>query len=256
MFKKIILSSALAISSSFAAWDLFPVLENHKGQAKLAMSFTNYTWHDNDYDALGMSAGVRYTVVPNLELALNVPYRFFTYYAGENMEVDGFGTPAFSTRYQFIPTMNVFADVYFPFGDDSRVEKDAWILNVGLQFSTRLSQLINFGSQLGVYLATYGENQYAPFSAFVNAEFDFAVTSQFTPYIEAIATVELGGFEEDEGYEFSNGGGNTYVELGVGAKYDINRIVSLDASVDLGKWVNEKDAPVFIRASLAALFNF
>ena len=54
MFKKIILASALAISSSFATWDLFPVLENHKGQAKLATSFTNYTWHDNDYDALSV----------------------------------------------------------------------------------------------------------------------------------------------------------------------------------------------------------
>ena len=73
MFKKIILASALAISTSFASWDLFPVLENHKGQARLATSFTNYTWHDDVYNSLSMYAGVRYTAVPNLELAINIP---------------------------------------------------------------------------------------------------------------------------------------------------------------------------------------
>lgn len=256
MFKKIILASALAISTSFASWDLFPVLENHKGQARLATSFTNYTWHDDVYNSLSMYAGVRYTAVPNLELAINIPYRLFTYFAGEDMEADGFGSPFFSARYQFIPTMNVFADVYFPFGDESFVEKDAWAFDAGLQFSTHFSSLLNFGSELGAYFETYGESHYAPFRAYVNTELDFAVSSQFTPYILADVDVELGGFEEDNGYEFSNSGGNTYVLLGAGAKYDFNRIFSLDAAVSLAKWVNEDDDPVFIMASLEALFNF
>ena len=256
MFKKIILASTLAISTSFASWDLFPVLENHKGQARLATSFANYTWHDDVCNSLGMYAGVRYTAVPNLELAINIPYRLFTYYAGENMEMDGFGTPGFSARYQFIPTMNVFADVYFPVGDESIVEKDAWIFNAGLQFSTRFNSLLNFGSELGVYFATYGENHDAPFSAFVNAELDFAVTPQFTPFIRTDVNVELGGFEDGEGYEFSNGGGNTYVVLGAGAKYDFNQIFSLEAAFGVTKWVNVDDTPVIISASLAALFNF
>lgn len=256
MFKKIILASTLAISASFASWDLFPVLENHKGQARLATSFKNYTWHDDVFNALGMYAGVRYTAVPNLELAINVPYRLFTYFAGEDMEVYGFGSPYFSTRYQFIPTMNVFADVYFPVGNESFVEKDAWAFDAGLQFSTRFSSLLNFGSELGAYFETYGENHYAPFRAYVNTELDFTVSSQFAPYILADVDVELGGFEEDDGYEFSNSGGYTCVMLGAGAKYDFNRIFSLDASIGFAKWVNVDDTPVIIRASLAALFNF
>ena len=256
MFKKIILASALAISTSFASWDLFPVLENHKGQARLTTSYGTYSVDEADYDALDLVAGVRFTVVPNLELALNIPYRFFTYFADENTEVDGFENPVYSARYQFIPSMNVFADVFIPVGDETLVEDGAWMFNVGLQFSTRFSSLLNFGSELGANLATCGENRYAPFSAFVNTELDFTVTSQFTPYIRAKVNVELGGYEEDDGYEFSNNGGETYVDLGIGAKYAFNQIFSLDASVDFAKWVTIDDSPTFITASLSALFNF
>ena len=35
MLKKIVLAAAVAVSTSFATWDYFPVLESHKGQAKL-----------------------------------------------------------------------------------------------------------------------------------------------------------------------------------------------------------------------------
>ncbi len=37
------------------------------------------------------------------------------------MGEDGFGRPHFSTRYQFIPIMSAFADIYFPIGDDSLI---------------------------------------------------------------------------------------------------------------------------------------
>lgn len=254
MFKKIILASILAISTSFAAWDLFPVLENHKGQAKLRTSLATCTLHKVNY-TLDMFAGVRYTVVSDLELALSVPYAVFSY-AGKNIGINGFGNPELSARYQFIPTMNVFADVYFPVGDESVVD-ESWGFTAGLQFSTRFSPLLNFGSELGVSFETYGERRNAPLSAFVDAELDFAVTPQFTPYIVASVDVNLGGFDKIDGYEFGNAdGGYTYIALGGGTKYDINQIVTLDASVWFSKLVNRIDSPVSISVSLAAFFNF
>lgn len=172
------------------------------------------------------------------------------------MGEDGFGRPHFSTRYQFIPIMSAFADIYFPIGDDSLIGTEEQAFNAGLQFSTQFSPLLNFGSELGACYSTYGKDDIATLCAFVDTELDFAVTPSFTPYISADVNVKLGGFDKDEGYKLSIGNKITYIELGVGTKYDINQIVSLDASVGFDKLLNRKDAPTFIIAKLAALFNF
>ena len=39
MFKKIALAAALTATASFATWNYFPVLENHKGQAKVGFTY-------------------------------------------------------------------------------------------------------------------------------------------------------------------------------------------------------------------------
>ena len=91
MFKKIILASALAISTSFASWDLFPVLENHKGQTRFTTTYSTYSDEGREYHALNLTLGSRYTVFPDLELALIVPYHVFSYYNGNKIGTDGTG---------------------------------------------------------------------------------------------------------------------------------------------------------------------
>jgi len=78
MIRKIFLASALVASSAFATWDLFPVLANHKGQAKVAAALQTYEYMRHDFGVFGTAASARYTVIPKLELALDVPYRIMT----------------------------------------------------------------------------------------------------------------------------------------------------------------------------------
>ena len=254
MFKKIILASALAISSSFASWDLFPVLENHKGQTRFTTNYTTYSDEGRQYNTLNLSLGSRYTVLPDLELALIVPYHVFSYYGGNKLGTDGTGKIRFSTRYQFIPTMNVLADVYFP-KENSYYGEDPWYFIVGLQFSRKVNQLFNFGSQLSFDTRTKGDGDDIPLSAYAALELDFTVTEDFTPYIKTSAALNLGEYS-DHGYQFSHGGGDLYLDANIGAIYDFNETFSIDASAGIGRWVNVKDSPLAVGVYLAFLLNF
>ena len=256
MIRKIILASALVVSSSFATWDLFPVLDNHKGQAKVAAALTTYEYVHQDYGIFGTAASARYTVIPKLELALDVPYRIMTQYNGNDMNMDGLGNIGFSTRYQFMSTMNAFVDMFIPVGDDSYNEGGAWAFNLGVQYSMEFSQILNFGSELGFNFETKGDDREAPLSVFGAAELDFRLSPQFTPYIGTNLAVGLGAYKHHS-YLASHGGGDVYIEPYIGGTYDINHYVSLDASASFGKWVNVTDSPnVTTTASLAILVNF
>lgn len=255
MLKKIILASTLAISSTFAAWDLFPVLENHKGQTRFTSYYTTYSDEGEQYHALNLSLGSRYTILPDLELALIVPYHVFSYYGGNHIGTDGTGKIRLLTRYQFIPTMNVFADVYFP-NNDCCYGEDPWHFNIGLQFSRKINQLFNFGSQLAADFSTEGDGDGYPLSTFAALELDFTVTENFAPYIKTSGHLELGELFTDHGYQFSHAGGDLILTSNIGVKYDFNETFSIDASAGIGKWINVDDSPLAIGAGLALLMNF
>ena len=91
MIRKIFLASALVASTAFASWDLFPVLGNHKGQAKIAADLQTYEYTRHDFGILETAASARYTVIPKLELALGVPYRIMTQDNGNEQDMDGLG---------------------------------------------------------------------------------------------------------------------------------------------------------------------
>ncbi|MBR6125626.1 transporter [Candidatus Saccharibacteria bacterium] len=253
MFKKIILASALAAVSSFAAWDLFPVLENHKGQTRFTSNYTTYSDEGEQYHSLNLSLGSRYTIFPDLELALVVPYHVFSYYGGNKLGTDGTGRIRLLTRYQFIPTMNVFADIYFP-NEYVRYE-DPWCFIFGLQFSRKINQLFNFGSQLATETRTKGDYDDIPLATFAALELDFTVTENFAPYIKTMGNLHLGMFT-DHGYQFSHGGGDLYIASNIGVKYDFNETFSIDASAGIGRWVNIDGSPLAIGAALDLLMNF
>ena len=256
MIRKIFLASALVASSAFATWDLFPVLANHKGQAKVAAALQTYEYMRHDFGVFGTAASARYTVIPKLELALDVPYRIMTQDNGREENIDGLGNIGFSSRYQFLSSMNAFVDMFIPVGDDSYNEKGAWGFNVGAQYSVEFSQMLNFGSELGINFETKGDDHEAPVSVFGAAEIDFRLSPQFTPYFGTNLAVGIGAFKH---YEFltSLGGGEVYIEPYFGGTYDINHHVSLDVSASFGNWINADNKPsVITTASLALLFNF
>ena len=253
MFKRIILACALAAVSSFAAWDLFPVLENHMGQARLGATYQTHEYEDRDYQIIKLNAGVRYTVIQDLELALSIPYWLLTYVDGERYFGNEFGNLNFSTRYQFIPVMNAFVDVSVPVRD---IDDGTWGFDLGLQFSRRVNQLINFGSQLGTSYAIWRDYDGVPIDVYGSACLRFAVTPQFTPYYGTSFNFSLGEFT-DGGYEYSHGGGDLYLAPYVGAIYDFNDFVSVDAWGKIGRYVTIDDYPDFIFvAGLSILVNF
>ena len=253
MLKRIILACALAAVSSFATWDLFPVLENHKGQVKLGSTMSYREYKDTTLYALTLRAGARYTVIQDLELALDLPYRALTYIDGENADIDGFGNLHFSTRYQFIPVMNVFVDIYAPVW---HIDEGSWNIDVGLQFSRQIDQLLSFGSQLGAGFTIPHDFDYAFIDVYGSACIRFAVTPQFTPYFGPSFDFYLGQYSNEK-HHYSHVGGNLYLGPYVGAIYDFNDFVSIDFWAKMGQDVKVKDYfDPTISTGLYVLINF
>ena len=259
MFKKIFIATALATVSSFATWDLFPVLENHKGEAKIGTAYTVYEYENKDYSILDVYAGLRSTIIPNLEIAFNVPYRLFTHENGYDAEMDKIGNIVYSTRYQFIPIMNAFVDVFLPVGDDSYNEDEEWTFDIGLQFSTQFNTLLNLGSQLGFSYATEGFDDDAPIAIKAAVELDFKIIpEELTAYVGTDFSLSLGAFSNHD-YQYSHNGGDVYLAPYIGATYTFEKIeaVSIDASLKFGKHVSKDSYPDIIAiANLALLYNF
>ena len=111
MFKKLAIVAALAMSASFASWDMYPVLEQHKGEVSVGVNYST----DENTKELSVPVGARFSVIQNLELAFMLPYRIFTHDKnGNDIKRDGFEELAFMVRYQITPTTNAFADVRTP----------------------------------------------------------------------------------------------------------------------------------------------
>lgn len=258
MLKKILLASALATSAAFADWDSFQVLENHNGQAEVGISYANMLDKEFDYSRLATTASARFTIIPNLELALCVPYIIFVHIDGKDAHFDGFAQPSIGARYHIIPTMNVYAGVSIPVGDESLVAKNVWGFGVGVQYYTPINQLLNFGSELSVSASTKGEYRVAPLYAGASAELNFMVSPQFNPYVGVSTNVSLGGFTDD-GYEYSEGGGTIDITPYIGASYKINEIVTLEATIGLQNTIYTKideNSDTMLSTSLKAKFNF
>ena len=152
--------------------------------------------------------------------------------------------------------MNVFADIFLPNEYYHYYGEDPWHFNFGLQFSRKINQLFNFGSQLAVNFSTEGDGNGNPISTSAALELDFTVTENFAPYIKTNAHLELGELFTSHGYQFSHGGGDLHLASNIGVKYNFNKNISIDVSTGIGKWVNIKDSPIAIGAGFALLFNF
>lgn len=252
MIKKIALAGALAATASFATWDKFPVLENHKGQAKVGFS---YGMPAEKVSTGDLYAGVRYTVIPNLELATVISYRLFTDWDG-NDGADGLHNLPLMVKYQFMPTMNAFVDLTLPIGEEE-VSGDGFGVHAGVQFSTALNQMISLGSEAGFAFETEGDDKYTPaYEVNVGAELDFAVMPQLTPYVGLDMNIKVTDSEWADMEGQDSGDMGLWLTLGVG--YSINEMISLDASFGMGiigeDYYGKDNTPMVIDVN--AKFNF
>jgi len=150
--KKVLAAALLCAASSFAAWDYFPVIEDGKGEAKIA-------YYASRQGAYGTSDGlsefkVRYSPLQNLEL--------MSAYGGNHV---------IGLRYQIIPIISAGVDVGFP------IAYAAWSVTPNVQFSTPLTSALTLGSNVELTINT--ENKYTKSTEYMNlsagAELDFTI---------------------------------------------------------------------------------
>lgn len=226
MLKKIVLATALVATASFATWDKFPVLETHKGQVKVGEVYglpSDKTSMDDIY------AGVRFTVVQNLELATLFKYRVFTDFDGHDGP-DGIYNLPLMVRYQFMPVLNAFLDVDFPIGEEDIGQRDGFGFHFGAQFSQKFG-IVALGSELGLQLETRGDDKTTPpWTLNLGLEGDFEVSSMLTPYVGIDLYMLLGKTTVDG----DNIGDSRTGDLGVapylGLVFAFNQMFALDAS--------------------------
>ena len=237
MLKKIALACAFTISVSFASWDLFPVLENHKGETRVGVSFEK----QGEPMELMPYVGSRYTVMPNLELAVLVPY-----YIHLNMNNDnGLSDPNFMVRYQFLPFLNAFLDIRIPISY-SPSSSGAWAFSFGAQYSQKFG-IVNFGSQLGLMIATRGNNKISPpmtLQAAVEADFEFG--APVIPFVGVNAAMEIGKYTKEGENIGPSHTGHMIATPVAGIEFIINPTFSLRATggASFGKHV-ENDIPFY-----------
>lgn len=237
MFKKIALACIFFATASFATWDFFPVLENHKGETRIGATFAK----QGKPMALVPYVGSRYTVLPNLELAMIVPYYVHLNINNEN----GLSNPEFMVRYQFLPFLNAFLDVEAPI-NKAPYTGDAWEFYFGTQYSQKFG-IVNLGSELGFGLETSGDNDITPpFFLHTALEADFEFGIPVIPLIGAGATMEIGKYSRDgKSYGNSHTGHMQGKGFG-GARFVINPAFNVEATgaVIFGKHL-EEDKPLY-----------
>ena len=236
MLKKIIFAAAITATTSFATWDYFPVLESHKGQAKIAFGSEIQDPYGKDFVVTG---GVRFSPATNFEFGIQLPYTIFHLDDDNDLQTwNGTGNLMTMFRYQFLPTANAFLDIQIPTANSIIYAPDyAFAFHFGAQFSKDFG-LINLGSELGFNIETRGEDKISPpCTANLGLETDFQVTSMFTPYLGIDLAMLFGKFT----YEGENYGKSHTGELGVspfaGLSINFNSYVSLDlhGGILLGK---------------------
>jgi len=146
--KKVLVAALMCTVSSFAAWDKFPVIEDGKGEAKIAASQSRQGHHGHgpNLDFLG----IRYSPMANLELMSTMGYTF-------------------GARYQIIPVLSAGMDIGFP------IPSPAWSLTPNVQFSMPLTDALALGSNVEFTINTENkatnETDYMNFSAGVELDF-------------------------------------------------------------------------------------
>ena len=221
MFGKIALAAALCATASFATWDKFPVLENHKGEMVIGADFVR----QNDFEPMQLEPyiGSRYTVMPNLELAVLLPY-----FVNLNKNNDnGLSNPILMARYQFMPSVNAFLDVVVPVSHGYN-NYSAWVFKFGAQYSQNFG-MVDFGAELGLGVNTRDDNKVSPpLRLQFGAEADFKL-GQLTPFVGFNALMLLGELTID-GEKVDSFKGEIAVYPYVGLKYAITPNVTVQAS--------------------------
>ena len=225
MLKKIILAAAIAVSASFASWDYFPVLESHKGQAKLDFG----SEIQDPFTEFIVTGGVRFSPATHFEFGIELPYTIFCLSDGSFQTWNGARDLQTMFRYQFLPFMNAFLDITIPTASTNLYYPDyAFAFHFGAQFFNKFG-LLNLGSELGLYIETEGEDKVMPPKRLnLDAEADFEISQVFIPYVGFDLGMLIGKFNHEGRHVGNSYTGKFGFAPFAGFKIAFNDYVSLD----------------------------
>lgn len=226
MFKKAILLAAGLATASFAAWDYYPVPEAGKGEAKATFAYD----FDGDWSRWGLAIGARYTVVPNLEIAiLGWGYSSWDIDCKNCAEGSGFTDLDVGVRYQIVPIVNAFVDVNFPIGGDE-VTSDEWGFHFGAQYSQEFVPNLKFGAEAGLYWGLEHNSWNPGLILNIAAEVGYSITNiGLTPFLglefkDRVTESELNDYGVGDD-------GDTNINVWLGAAYAINPQMAVEAKL-------------------------
>lgn len=226
MLKKITLAAAIAVSASFATWDYFPVLDSHKGQAKLEFGSDI----QDPFTEFVVTGGVRFSPAQNFEFGLELPYVIFCLDNNNSFESwNGVRDLKTMFRYQFLPFMNAFLDITIPTANVYLYYPDyAFAFYFGAQFSKNFG-LLNLGSELGLYVETRGEDKTMPPQHLnLDVEADLAISQVFVPYAGFSLSMLIGKYRHEGRHIGDSYTGEFGIAPFAGFKVAFNDYVSLD----------------------------
>ena len=210
MFKKIIAACALVASTSFAAWDVFPILPGGQGQVKAAVGYTD----QDPLTTLESVLGARFSLTDWLELSLQFDYLMFTHVNGDDVELDGPALLNPGIRFQLSPAFSIYGDMFVSL-DDELTGSDYLTYDFGVQH-TSVFGFLAWGSDLGLQMNTGND-----LVVFKLADEMDLLLGAFAPLV---------GFDFYFATEFSDETANGY-EFYFGAKFSTSQTLMLEFTV-------------------------
>jgi len=285
--KKVLAAALLCAVSSFAAWDLFPVKEAGKGEAKLGVQY-NINDPLKEFSSLGINLGARYSVIEGLEIAIllnKAPGGFVVMRsvpdapaitiptvpgmpavpavptAGSvGKDAKGLNQPIIGLRYWLPMGLGIFADVGLPLGSENLVSKEPDLdLSAGVQYSTKFNEQLSIGSEISFNKTFSDPSTGADLG--VAVEVDYSLGG-ITPWVSVDFAKGIIAGEDIKSPlpgvpDIKQDPAPAGIGLALGVIYDISESLYVDASVWLGVAGDRYDVgamPITISADVG--FNF
>ena len=228
MLKKILLGTAILVTTSFATYNFFPVPQAHSGEVQIVSDFTIQDKGKN----LDLAAKGRFIPVQNLEIWLKLPFRPMNHWDGNDTKATGMLNMITGLRYQVAPIATVFLDLEFPTGKEA-INPDGLKFYFGGQYSADFGAA-SLGTELGLAIRTEGKDKVKdPLELTLGAELDPSISQTIFPYVGLNLNIMLGDPKFD-GHKNGDTSGDVGIFPYMGATFQITPMFTIDFNVTLG----------------------
>ena len=185
MIKKVLLLAAALVTSSFATWDYFGLLQNNQGSIKAGLYYDK----DDDWSQMGLKVGARFNISPKFELSLqSFGYQFWSETDCDACEEGGNGIRdlMIGGRFAMTPMVNLFLDFNLPIGREkydglgtTPPSHHEMFLYFGAQIHNDIASIKGaaFGSEAGVFWGFEHHKQERGLELRIGGELDYTLPS-------------------------------------------------------------------------------